>query len=223
MNWSIFFSKQFTQIKLQDLVIGIWKWLSNLSISKEKYLNEPIVNNDRCKIWSRAKVTICFCFFEGWQCLFLPLEQNPCESTGRGGRHVPLVGNGHLDGLLVPTSTGTTTLQFVRLAITSHQVTIVSEDPASSWLEAADHQPSHHDHVAVFTDWVFCLPASPTPAQPPPLLWGDVTPLCVCVDQPGQLSVFWPARYWPRQPPPAHQTSWLRPRSLQDPVCSGLM
>ena len=121
-----------------------------------------------------------FVFFEGWQCLFLPLEQNPCESTGRGGRHVPLVGNGHLDGLLVPTSTGTTTLQFVRLAITSHQVTIVSEDPASSWLEAADHQPSHHDHVAVFTDWVFCLPARPTPAQPPPLLWGDVTPLCVC-------------------------------------------
>ena len=140
-----------------------------------------LVNNDRCKIWSRTRVTICFCFFEGWQCLFLPLEQNPCESTGRGGRHVPLVGNGHLDGLLVPTSTGTTTLQFVRLAITSHQVTIVSEDPASSWLEAADHQPSHHDHVAVFTDWVFCLPARPTPAQPPPLLWGDVTPLCVCV------------------------------------------
>ena len=41
MNWSIFFSKQSTQIKLQDLVIDIWKWLSNLSISKEKYLNEP--------------------------------------------------------------------------------------------------------------------------------------------------------------------------------------
>ena len=136
-------------------------------------MNKPIVTAEETK--SSRKFTICF--WRGWQCLFLPLEQNPGESSGGGGRHVPLVGDGHLDVLLAPTYTTVSSSS----AITSHPVIVHCQDPAS-WSEAADHGPSHHDHVTVFTNWVFCL--WPPRPSPPPLLWA-VTSLRLRV---------WPAR-----------------------------